>query len=69
MEKEFIEKAKQAQSPAELIALAKESGMEMTEEQAKTYFEKLNSKADELSDDELDNVAGGVKKLHPKKLF
>ena len=69
MEKVFIEKAKQAQSPAELIALAKESGMEMTEEQAKAYFEKLNSKADELSDDELDNVAGGVKKLHPKKLF
>lgn len=34
--------------------------MEMTEEQAKAYFEKLNSKADELSDDELDNVAGGV---------
>lgn len=68
MEKEFIDKAKQAQSLAELIALAKESGMEMTEKQAKAYFEKLNSKADELSDDELDNVAGGVH-LHPKKLF
>ena len=38
MEKEFIDKAKQAQSLAELIALAKESGMEMTEEQANAYF-------------------------------
>ena len=35
----------------------KENGVEMTEEQAKTYFAELN-KEGELSDDELENVAG-----------
>ena len=66
--KELFAKAKAAETPEALLTLAKENGMEMTEEQAKAYFEKLNSKADELSDNELDNVAGGVH-LHPKKLF
>ncbi len=55
---ELIEKAKQAKSAEELIALAKENGAQITEENAKAYFDKLN-KAGELSDDELDNVAGG----------
>ena len=68
MEKEYMDRARQAQSRAELSAHARESGMEMTGGRAKAYFEKLNFKADELSDDELDNVAGGVH-LHPKKLF
>ena len=56
---ELLEKAKQAKSPEELIALAKESNIELTEEQAKEYLEKLNPKIGELADDELDNVAGG----------
>ncbi len=56
---ELLEKAKQAKSPEELIALAKEKGTEMTEESAKAYFEQLNSKNGVISDDELDNVAGG----------
>lgn len=43
----------------ELLALAKENGIEMTEEQAKEYFAKLNTKTGELADDELDNVSGG----------
>lgn len=55
---EQIEKAKAAKSPEELLSLAKESGVDLTEEQANTYFEKLN-KSGELPDDELDNVAGG----------
>ena len=59
MNKELIEKAKAAKTPEELQGIAKENGMEMTEETAKTYFEQLNSKAGELSDDELGNVAGG----------
>ena len=41
------------------MALAKENGMELTEESAKAYFEQLNPKTGELSDDELNNVAGG----------
>ena len=35
---ELIEKAKSAKTPEELMALAKENGMELTEESAKAYF-------------------------------
>ena len=59
MEKDLLVKAKQAKNPEELMSLAKENGIEMTEESAKAYFEQLNPKTGELSDDELDNVAGG----------
>ena len=56
---ELIEKAKSAKTPEELFALAKENGIEMTEESAAAYFDRLNPKAGELSDSELDNVSGG----------
>ncbi len=56
---ELLEKAKLAKSAEELIALAKENGAQLSAEEANTYFAKLNSKTGELSDDELDNVAGG----------
>ena len=59
MNEEMIAKAKEARSVEELIALAKENGVELTEEDAKMYFEQLNAKKGELSDDELDAVAGG----------
>ena len=59
MNTELIAKAKEAKSPEELMALAKENGMELTEEAASTYFNQLNPKMGELADDELDNVAGG----------
>lgn len=41
---EFLAKAKEAKTPGELLSLAKENGIEMT---------------DELADDELNNVSGG----------
>ena len=56
---ELIEKAKSAKTPEELMALAKENGIEMTAESAKAYFEQLNPKTGELADEELDNVSGG----------
>ena len=59
MNTELIAKAKEAKSPEELMALAKENGMELTEEAASTYFNQLNPKMGELADDELDNIAGG----------
>ena len=59
MEKDLLVKAKQAKNPEELMSLAKENGIEMTEESAKAYFEQLHPKTGELADDELDNVAGG----------
>ncbi len=55
---ELIAKAKQAKSPEELIALAEESGTELTEESAKAYFDQIH-KTGELADDELDNVVAG----------
>ena len=56
---ELIEKAKEAKTPDELMSLAKENGVELTEESAASYFDRLNPKAGELSDSELDNVSGG----------
>ena len=56
---ELIEKAKSAKTPEELMALAKENGMELTEESAKAYFDRLHPQTGELSDSELDNVSGG----------
>ncbi len=59
MEQELIAKAKKAKSVEELMALAKENNVAITEEDAKMYFEVLHPKTGELSDEELDNVAGG----------
>lgn len=56
---EMLEKAKTAKSAEELLELAKANGVNLTEEEAKTYFNQLN-KSGELADDELDNVAGGA---------
>ena len=50
--------AKSAKSAEELLALAKENDVELSEESAKAYFEAMN-KNGELADDELNNVAGG----------
>ena len=57
---EMIEKAKTAKTVEELLAIAKENGVEMTADEAKIYFEQLNPKSGELDDDDLDNVAGGA---------
>mgnify|MGYP002729161089 FL=1 len=59
LKKELLAKAKNAKTPEELIALAKENGTEMTEESAEAYYNLLHPQNGEVSDDELDNVAGG----------
>lgn len=56
---QLIKQAKAVGSPEELLALAKENNMELTEEEATAYFAQLHGKSGELSDDELDDVAGG----------
>ena len=56
--KELLEKAKAAKSAEELLALAKENGVELTESEAAEYFAQIH-KSGELADEELDNVAGG----------
>ena len=52
LNKELLAKAKEAKTPEELIALAKENGMELTEESAKAYLDLLHPQTGELSDDE-----------------
>ena len=56
---EMIKKAKTAKSADELLKIAKENGINLTFDEANTYFAQLNSTSDELSDDELVNVSGG----------
>lgn len=56
--KELLEKAKTAKSAEELLEMAKTEKIELTAEEAAKAFAELN-KSGELSDEELDNVAGG----------
>ena len=56
--KELLEKAKTAKSAEELLELAKAENIELSAEQAAKAFAELN-RTGELSDEELDNVAGG----------
>lgn len=55
---ELILKARTVKTAEALLALAKDNGLELTEESANAYFEQINKKG-ELADDELDHVAGG----------
>ena len=57
---EMIEKAKVAKTAEELYEIAKANNIEMTADEAATYFAQLNPKSGELNDDDLDSVAGGA---------
>ena len=61
MEKEMIAKLKEAKSAEDVAAIAKEHGKELTQEQAQEIYDKLKAAAngEELSDEDLDAVAGG----------
>ncbi len=59
MSHEMMEKARSAQSASELMHMAHEHGMEMTDAEANKYFDMLHPAMGEMSDDELDNVSGG----------
>ncbi len=54
----MIEKAKKAGTPEELIDMAKINNVDLTAEEAKVYFDKLN-KCGELTEDELSDISGG----------
>ena len=49
-----VYKRQETKTVGELLALAKENGVEFTAEEAETYFEQLHPKTGELSDEELD---------------
>ena len=56
---EIIEKAKGAKTAHELLELVKAEGINITVDEAATYFAQLNPEGAALSDAELDNVSGG----------
>ena len=56
--KELLEKARTAKTAEELLAMAKAENIKLTQEEAVKAFAELN-KTGEISDEELDNVAGG----------
>ena len=64
--KELLEKAKTAKTAEELLEMAKTEKIELTEEEAAKAFAELN-KTGELSDEELDNVAGGCDEFKETK--
>ena len=55
---ELVAKARAAKSAEELLELAKANSIEITDEEAKLYFEQLHANG-AISDDELEAVAGG----------
>lgn len=57
---ETLNIVKQIKTIEELLTLAKEHNYNITEEEAKSYFNYLNPKSGEISDYELANVAGGA---------
>ena len=59
MNQQIYDQAKKCKSIEELSALAEENNIELTKEQVKEYYDKLQPPIGELSDDELDAVAGG----------
>ncbi|MGN1136927.1 MAG: hypothetical protein ACI4SF_11980 [Oscillospiraceae bacterium] len=66
---ELLDKAKTAKSAGELFELAKAKGIDLPEGEAANFFSELN-KIGELSDEELDNVAGGCGyESGPRPLF
>ena len=66
--KELLEKAKTAKTAEELIEFAKAENIELSAEEATKAFAELH-KSGELSDDELDNVAGGCEDEIPEPKF
>lgn len=56
---ELLQKIQACKTPEELAALAKENNIALTAEQAAAYFAELNDLEVELSDEQLNKVAGG----------
>ena len=57
--KDMLEKAMKCQTADELIALAKEEGIEITKAEAEAYLDELENV--ELDQEALEKVAGGMK--------
>ena len=57
--KEQLQQAVACETPEELLDLAKKNGIEMTPEQAKKYLAEMENLELDLSDDQMEAVAGG----------
>lgn len=57
--KENLAKAAACKTPEDIIALAKENGIELSVEEAKKYLEKVGNFDAAISDEDLEKVAGG----------
>ena len=53
LNKELLEKVKKMKTPEELLAFAKENGIEMTKEKADAFFKQLGTSSGNIADDEL----------------
>ena len=61
---EIIQKAKGAKSANKLLELARAEGIDITEDEARKYFEQIN--LPDLDDELLDMVSGGAIVSEPK---
>lgn len=59
--KEIVEKLQVSQSGAEMASILRDSGIEVTDQDAEMFYKKYVKK--ELSDDELEQSAGGGEQL------
>lgn len=59
MDARWMEAVREAESPEELLELARAEGVELSEERAAALFEKYHPPLGELTDRELENVSGG----------
>jgi len=56
---EFMAKVNGCETQEKLLALFAENGVDMTPEELKAFAKKLDEPECELTDDELENIAGG----------
>lgn len=59
LNKEILEELKQVKTVEDLMNFAKVNNLEITEEEAKDYFQELEKRKGELKDEDLEDVAGG----------
>ena len=60
MTREMMAKAMACETPEELMALARENGAELTAEQAKACLAEMENFDTNLSDEKMQNAAGGA---------
>lgn len=59
MDSALLEKAKKTRSKEELIALCRDNGYDISENDARRYYDALH-KSGEIDDDDLNSVSGGA---------